>query len=332
VKAETTTETAAPGPRTAAAADCERICCAVIVHYRCRDDVLACLDSLDRHAADLPVVVVENGSGAGVADALREVLRDREHIEVVDAVTNGGFGAGCNRGIERALTRFPDLDSVLLLNPDTVVTAGFLDALRATATRRRAGIVGGRLLDRDGGNTWFENGRIRPWTLTRCHVPAPAGATEFETGFVTGALMLVDGHLLRDGLRFDEAFFLYAEDMDLCREVQARGRALWINTEAVVRHRGGGSQGEGRAVLGGLRAHQLLHMTRGKVLFARKRLGWAQRLVYLATAVLLRPLAGLVVSGGSVAFLPPYFRGLWQGLTAPLAGPRRGRTDDGGLP
>lgn len=291
-------------------------CCAVLVHYRCRDDLLACVASLAEHAPGLPVLVVENGSGDGSLAALRAAFAGRPLVEIVDAGSNGGFGAGCNVGIDVALRRHPDLRHVLLLNPDCLVESGFLDALRDTAARRGAGIVGGRVLDLLTGEVWFENGRLRPWTLARCHVPAPAGRREFEAGFVTGALMLVDADLLRAGLRFDETFFLYAEDLDLCSEVRARGRSLWVTTAAVVRHRGGGSQAGDPRVLGELRSGQLRQMTRSKVCFARKRLGWPQRLVYLATALLVRPLLGLVIARGRPGFLRPYFRGLFDGLTA----------------
>lgn len=289
-------------------------CCAVIVHYRCLADLRTCVASLRTHTPELPVVIVENGSDDGSFAALTAEFQDSPGIHILESARNLGFGAGCNLGIESALARFPDLRHILLLNPDTVVTEGFLLAMQATAERHRAGIVGGHIVDLATGDTWFENGKIRPWTLTRCHVPARAGLREFETEFVTGALMLIDADMLRDGLRFDDTFFLYVEDMDLCAEVRARGRSLWVTIDAVIRHRGGGSQPESRPVLGNLRSAQLEQITRGKVYFARKRLPLMQRLVFLATALLLRPVLGLVVARGRCGFLRPYFRGLWQGL------------------
>lgn len=301
---------------TAPPATSTATCCVVIVHYRCRDDLVNCVASLREHAPGTPILIVENHSADGSLPLLEARYRESNDVEVLASPVNRGFGAGCNLGIERALARHPQLEHVLLLNPDTVVTEGFLDRLRGTAKRHNAGLVGGRIVDLESGATWFENGRLRPWTLTRSHAAAPRGETEFATEFVTGALMLVDAAMLRDGLRFDETYFLYAEDLDLCCEIRARGRSLWITTEAVVRHRGAGSQTEDPVVLAGLRAGQLQQMTRSKVLFARKRLGWLQRLVYLATAVLVRPLLGLVLTRGRTAFLRPYFRGLGAGLAA----------------
>lgn len=290
-------------------------CCAVVVHYRCLDDTLRCLRSLLHHAPDLPVVVVDNASGDGSRAALEAGCAVRPATTLVCSEHNRGFGAGCNLGIEEALAQNAGLRHVLLLNPDTTVTAGFLERLLDTAAHHPdAGVVGCRIR-RPDGSVWFENGRLRRWTLSRSHVRAPEGAAVFETGFVTGALMLVDAALLRDGLRFDERYFLYAEDLDLCCEVRARGRTLWVDTRAEVVHAEGGSQRGEAPLLGALRARQLRWMTRGKALFARKRLGALEQLCFFAVALVLKPLAGVFVAR-SVRFLPPYFAGLWDGVRA----------------
>ena len=285
-------------------------CCAVVVNYRCADLTTACVASLREHAPELPVIVVENGSGDGSAERLSRV----PGAEVLAYDDNAGFGGGCNRGIEHALARFPALEHVLLLNPDAVVTAGFLDALRNTAARQLdSGVIGGRILSADGRTVLFENGRYRRNTLTRSHVPAPKNRPEFETEFVTGALMFVSADLLRDGLRFDERYFLYMEDMDLCRQVRAARRTLWINLDAVIHHHEGGSQRDQSADAAGLRPDQLRYLTRNKVLFARKWLGPVRRTVFYVVAFLFKPLAG-VLRFRSVRFLPLYYRALLEGL------------------
>jgi GT2 family glycosyltransferase len=287
---------------------------AVVVTYRCADDAVACLASLAATAPGVPVLVVDNASGDGTAERVRAwTASSGRDVTVLELPANLGFGAGCNRGIDRALADRPGLRHVLLLNPDCVVEPGFLDELRATAGRRpEAGIVGGKILSLDGSRVWFEHGRWRPWTLGSAHVPAPTAEPEQEAGFVTGALMLVSADLLRDGLRFDERFFLYVEDLDFCREVVRRGRTLWINRRAVVRHRGAGSQPGAALVVGNLNALQLRHITRNKVWLARKRLPWPQRLVFYAVAWVARPVAG-VVRFRNVAFLTAYFRALVEG-------------------
>src|SRR5690606_35580309 len=152
----------------------------------------------------------------------------------------------------------PALQHVLLLNPDAVATAGMVPRLcAAAAAHPDAGIVGGRVLATDGHTVQFANRRLRPWTLARMHCEAPRDDAPFATTFVTGALMLLAADLLRDGLRFDERFFLYVEDLDLCCEVRARGRSLCIEPRAVALPRGGGCWGAAPRVLGGLTAGQV---------------------------------------------------------------------------
>ncbi|MCC6784928.1 MAG: glycosyltransferase family 2 protein [Planctomycetes bacterium] len=302
----------------------QRRVAAVIVHWTDADATLACVAALRAGSTVPAIVVVDNASVDGSGERLAAALRGQPGVESIRAARNGGFGAGCNLGFERALARMPELTHVVLVNPDAVVASDCLAALLATAARHpAAGIVGGRVLDTDGRRVLFENGRYRPWTLGRSHVAAPPGEREFATGFITGALMLIDAALLREGLRFDETYFLYVEDLDLCREVVARGRGLVITTAASCRHHEGGSQRDDPPLLAGMRARQLEQIARGKVYFARKRLAWPQRLCFFATAILLRPLLGVVLSR-SLRFLPHWLRGLRAGLALPL--PRdRGR-------
>ena len=299
-----------------AAAPVASACIAVVVHWTDAPATLACVRSLHEDAPGLLVIVVDNASVDGSGGEVAERFARAKGVEVLRSSQNDGFGAGCNRGIRRALETRPDLEQVLLVNPDAIVERGCIAALRGLALRSGAGVVGGRVLDATGERVLFENGRFRPWTLGRSHVPAPQGVTEFRTSFVTGALMLIDGDLLRDGLHFDETFFLYVEDLDLCREVVARGRELWITTAARVRHREGGSQTEDPPVLGGMRARQLEHIARGKVYFARKRLPFLQRTCFLLTAFVLRPIAGVFVAR-NLRFLRPWLRGAVAGLRLP---------------
>lgn len=297
-------------------------CAAVVVHYRGTGPTLDCIDSLTRQDPPPEIVVVDNGSPDGSGPDLERHLAHRPGVHLLHAGANGGFGAGCNLGIMFALRRWPELEHVLLLNPDAELAAGSLRELLATSWRHPdAGIVGCHIEDHDG-RTWFANGRVPRWTLSGFHCAAPP-LPEFPTDFVTGACMLLRADLLRAGLRFDESYFLYCEDADLCCEVRARGRGLWITHRAVARHAGGGSQ-PGVPVLGELSAERLFWLTRAKVLFARRRLGGLQRLVFLAIACVLKPLLGLLGSR-SLRFLRPYGRGLVSGLRAAISpsGPSR---------
>lgn len=289
-------------------------CAAVIVCYRTPGLAIRAAEALEEQSPDVLVAVLDNGSADGSAARLADWAEGRSGVVFLASPENLGFGAGCNRGIDAVLERNPDVRHVLLVNPDAVPAPGMLDALRETAADHpEAGAIGGRVLTGDGRSVWYENGRYRPLTLGRSHVPAPAGETDFDTEFITGALMLVDAGLLRDGLRFDERFFLYVEDLDFCREIRARGRTLRVNVRATATHDEGASQAGEAADRAGLRRRQLYYLTRNKVLFARKRLGLAARLVFYAVAFVGKPLAGLARYRG-VGFLGTYYRALFDGV------------------
>ncbi|MFT4511552.1 MAG: N-acetylglucosaminyl-diphospho-decaprenol L-rhamnosyltransferase [Planctomycetota bacterium] len=288
-------------------------CTAVVVHYRNAEDTLACIASLRQQAERPGIVVIDNQSPDNSWPGLAAQLRAHNDVTLLQSKRNDGFGAGCNQGIEIALKQWPTAKHLLLINPDATLTAEALGKMVATANDHPlAGIVGCRI-DDAAGQAWFQNGRFPRWTLSGFHRPPPA-TSQHETEFVTGACMLVTCDLLHAGLRFDETFFLYCEDADLCGEVLARGRQLWITQEARATHRGGGSQ-PGEHVLNELSAERLFWLTRAKVLLARKRLNFVQRWTFLAIAIGCKPIAGLWLSR-STRFLWPYLRGLASGLVA----------------
>ena len=289
-------------------------CAAVVVHFRDADETLACVASLRAHAPQVPVLVVDNDGAAAPQLALARLATGDGHTALLVCGANLGFGGGCNAGFDALLAVGPALAHVLLLNPDARATAGMVEHLCATAAAHPdAGIVGGRILSPDGTRVQFENGRLRPFSLSRMHCRAPAADRAFATTFVTGALMLVDADMLRGGLRFDPRFFLYVEDLDLCCEVRARRRSLWIDPRAVAHHRGGGCWRTDRAVLGALTPGQVYWLARSKILFAAKRSTTLQRWVHLALATLVKPLVGLAIAR-SARFWAPHFRGIRDGL------------------
>ncbi|HUD27820.1 MAG TPA: glycosyltransferase family 2 protein, partial [Novosphingobium sp.] len=168
------------------------------------------------------------------------------------------FGTGCNLGIAHALARDGAARAIWLLNPDTRVIPGAVDALGAFLTATpAAGIAGTALLLADGSPwphafrfptvlgeleralRWGPASRLlsRHATLrTMDAVPAPAD-------WVSGASMAIRREVLEQGLRFDEGYFLYYEETDFCRAAQALGWESWYVPQSVVLHIAGQSTG-----------------------------------------------------------------------------------------
>jgi GT2 family glycosyltransferase len=214
---------------------------AVVLTWNGREVTLACLAALQRaEYGSLHVVVVDNGSSDGTAEAVTAAYPD---VELVRSERNLGYTGGNNLGLERALAL--DADHVLVLNNDVEVEPGALAALADAAARLPAvGALNPKILFADPpGHIWFAgarfdprrgyNGRQRGYAKP----DGPAFATVSETDRACGAAMFVPREALERVGRFDEELFLYSEDTDWSLRALALGYRLYVVPEARVVHR-----------------------------------------------------------------------------------------------
>lgn len=235
---------------------------AVLVNYNAGDELRQALRSIADAAGGLTweAYVVDNASTDG-SDAIP--LEFAPAARVVRNARNVGFGAGVNQGL--ALATAP---LVLIMNPDCRLTPGALGVLRAAlAADDTCAIVGPKILDPDGTvqgsargdpdmltgvfgrRTWLR--RALPWlpVSRRNVVDADAlasGADRVSVDWLSGACMLARREALCGVSGFDEAYFLYWEDADLCRRLRGRGYHVAYVPAAVAVHRVGHSSEKAR--------------------------------------------------------------------------------------
>jgi GT2 family glycosyltransferase len=235
----------------------------VIVNYRTSDLAAACLRSLAPEVAahrGTRVVIVDNASGDGSAERLSAAVAERGWgwASVVASPHNRGFSAGNNAGIDRLRDGGEPPAWFLLLNPDTLVRPGALGALLETArSRPRIGIVGGGLEGEDGTpqhagfrfpSAWSELdagmqlGVVSRLLRHRAVVLPHAGAPR-PVDWVSGACLMVRREVLEEVGRMDEGYFLYYEEVDLCRRAARAGWECWQEPRARVVHLVGQSTG-----------------------------------------------------------------------------------------
>lgn len=215
----------------------------VIPAYEGGSDLPACLASVAASSLrPAAVVVVDNASTDGSIEAAE--LRFPE-IHVIRNAANRGFGAACNQGIERALERGDDF--VFLLNQDALLEPETLGSLVALAAAQpRAGVVGAKTLSPrlapDGAPILLYNGAWRTRLPLWQRIPG-IGRSSRETrpepcrvDYVWGHGMLLRAEALRAVGAFDPGFFMYFEDLDLCRRMQAAGWEIWCDARAVMWH------------------------------------------------------------------------------------------------
>lgn len=234
----------------------------LVLNYCTPALTLACLESLADTLARFPkarVILIDNASGDNsIAQfrAARDAHVFRARIELLTLPQNVGFAAGNNAALRPALASPEPPDYFWLLNSDTRVRAGALDALvECMETQPRAGIVGSRLEDADGSpqrsafrfpsimSEWEATlrwGWMTRW-CARWMVAPPPPNHAMRTDWVPGASMLIRRAVLEQIGLLDENFFLYYEDVDFCLRARQAGWETWYVPTSCVQHRAGAS-------------------------------------------------------------------------------------------
>ncbi len=223
----------------------------VIVTYNSIDDVDDCLAALARHPPriDHDVVVVDNASPDGTGAAVRQRWPS---VRVVDAGANVGFARASNLGIRQSSG-----DLILLLNPDTAVGPGAIEALiRALDSDTGAAVAGPRLVDSKGrpelsfGPMMSPLAELRQKALVRGSQRGFPGMRSWierltrrprDVDWVSGACLLVRRADAEAVGLLDERYFMYAEDVDFCAAIRARGQKVLFTPGAEVLHARGRS-------------------------------------------------------------------------------------------
>jgi len=213
----------------------------IIVSFNARAHLERCLQSLHDAppASSHEIVVVDNGSSDGSAAAAK-----RWHdVRVIDNGTNAGFASANNVGIRASTGR-----NLLLLNSDTIVPAGAIDAMLAVLERDPSvAVVGPRLVDTSGRAELSVGGMVGPWNELRQKLFTPAHADrlarqEHFPDWVSGACLLVRRADAEAAGLLDERYFMYFEDVDFCAAIRARGRRVLFTPAVEVTHLRGGSR------------------------------------------------------------------------------------------
>lgn len=167
-----------------------------------------CLAGLSAAIADFDrIIIADNGSQD---DTIAQVHQHLPRARVLTSPVNRGFGAANNRALAAVTTPY-----ALLINPDCLPTPGFSAGLTAAAAAFPDAAIIAPHLTRRGGE--LELSYRWPDALWRSGGPAASGPC--CVGFVSGAAMLLNMDVMRQVGFFDETFFLYYEDEDLCQRV-----------------------------------------------------------------------------------------------------------------
>ena len=239
----------------------------VILNYKTPDLAVVAAQSAAAALAGFggAIVLVDNDSPDDSFQTMQTLVRDidwpsRLEVQVLQSGRNGGYGAGNNFGIQAGLQICPSAEFVYVLNPDAQAEIGAIAALVAYLnTHPDVAIAGSWVYGEDGEDhcsafrfpglaSEFESS-IRLGLITRLlkkyvlplHVPDVSG----PVGWILGASMLVRTRALSEIGLFDETFFLYFEETDLCLRAHRAGYGVHFVRESRVCHIGSVSTGMG---------------------------------------------------------------------------------------
>jgi GT2 family glycosyltransferase len=262
-----------------------------------------CLHSLSGPLGKIQnLIVIDNASEDDLATQLKTVL---PNARLIENSSNLGFGAANNRALAAVTTPY-----ALLLNPDCLPTADFFeDILNAAAKFPTAAIIAPHLIRRNGTPEVSYR-----WPATHWKPSGPKAEGPCCVGFVCGAVMLLNMEVMKDVGFFDETFFLYYEDEDLCQRVFMQGKQIVVVPDVEITHLSRGSvKGPNPYKSEFIRGY---HHAQSKLVFERKHFGAADaaslRWKTLALALLTMIPRLLFPQPRYLARLVGRIAGLWQ--------------------
>lgn len=225
----------------------------IVVSFNTRELLRECLTKLEEQANGLSaqIIVVDNASRDNSADMVAEEFPG---VELIRSGVNLGFAGANNLGFQRALGSF-----VVLLNSDAFMEQGVLArSVEVMKANPRVGLAGGALIGRDG--SWQPSARMFPSVLNEflsisglsCRFAHSkffgrqdrtwASVNEAASvDWVPGAFSIICREALEAVGYFDEQFFLYYEEVDLCHRIKDAGFEVWYWPELRIVHLGGES-------------------------------------------------------------------------------------------
>lgn len=260
----------------------------VVVSFNTREVLRRCLETLANAASELvlEILVVDNGSVDG---SVEMVAREFSDVRLFQAGENLGFAAANNLLFHQAQGKY-----LVLLNSDAFLRPGALQKAVAHMDREpRTGLGGGRLIGED--ESWQPSAREFPsvWNdflslsglahrFRNSRFWGRADRTwadplqEADVDWVPGAFSIIRASVLQETGCFDESFFLYYEEVDLCRRIHEAGYAVRYWPDVVVVHLGGESA---KSILPAVRSSAGAQLTlwrlRSGLLYYRKHHGSA---------------------------------------------------------
>ncbi|MFH1111642.1 MAG: glycosyltransferase family 2 protein [Patescibacteria group bacterium] len=220
----------------------------IIVSWNVADKLRRCLKAV---LSEQPyeVVVIDNASRDNTVAMVKNYFPT---VKLIAAQENLGFAKACNQGLKKVSG-----DIILLLNPDTFVWGGgFNKVIDFFNEHKHIGIVGGQLINGHGvaqqsvrrlPTLWsqiavlLKLGYLCPWLLNKYLIKDFNYNQDQEVEQVSGAFFYINKLALNEIGSFDESFWLWFEEVDLCKRAKEAGWQIWYAAQVKAENIGGAS-------------------------------------------------------------------------------------------
>lgn len=224
----------------------------IIVNYNVKQFLLNLVESIYKAVASIPfeILVVDNASEDGSIETLKSKYPE---VHLIANKINVGFGAANNQAMQLAKGKY-----LLLLNPDTIVNEDtFAKMISFFNENKKVGIAGCKVLNADGTlQLACRRGFPGPWTsftkviglsqlfpksklFARYNLTYLDENKSYEVDAVSGAFMMIRKEVYDKIGGFDQQFFMYGEDLDLCYRTQKAGyKVFYVHTTEIIHYKG----------------------------------------------------------------------------------------------
>ena len=189
----------------------------VINTFKSEDKIRQCLNSID---TSVQIIIIENSNNLSFKD---EIEKEFSNVNCFLSGQNLGYAKGNNFGLSKVKS-----DYALILNPDAFLEKGTLDRLLSTANKfKDFSIIGPAKQDE------FSNTERKDDT-----------GVVFKVNTLKGFAMFLNLKQFDDVGFFDENFFIYLEEIDLCKRLQKKNKKIYLDKKVLINHLGGSSHNE----------------------------------------------------------------------------------------
>lgn len=267
----------------------------IILNYNTYNLTISCLKSIiskfkeELELGKLEIIVADNGSKDASVTKISNSVERLKNIYILENKENLGFAKGMNRASQNAKGKY-----LLFLNSDTeVLDKGFMEMIKFMDENQKVGILGGKFTNRDGSpqpsvGKFYTLFNLFPMLIGGERIGFIRESTSVikKIDWVSGGFMMIRHEIFEKLGGFDEHFFMYMEDMDICHRAGIKGFDTYFYPKACVVHEGHGSSS---------RTFAIINIYKGILYFYKKHKSYWQ---YVLVKILLATKAVIAIFFG----------------------------------